>query len=136
MALRTTSAAVQGVLIEHYDSVLIPSLAPFIETANSIVNRLVELDTDSILGASTLELIERWLAGHFYAHADQIYQYKQTGNAAATFQGKTGMALTSTQYGQTAILLDSTGELAKLSKETEEGGRRRVDIIWLGTEYE
>ncbi|GAF90891.1 unnamed protein product, partial [marine sediment metagenome] len=69
---------------------------------------------------------------HFYAHADQLYQARSTAGASATFQGQTGMILLSTQYGQTAMLLDVTGLLAKLSKDAEEGGKRKVTAAWLG----
>ncbi len=128
---RTTPAAVQGVLGPHYDGQT--SLTPFIDTANAIVERIAEQDADSIMTSVRLEIVERWLAGHFYAHADQLRQTESAGGkASATYQGQTGMNLSSTQYGQSAMLLDFTGLLAKLSKQAEEGGRRKVGFQWLG----
>lgn len=107
------------------------SLAPFIATANSLVNWLERKDVDNELDAATLELIEQWLAAHFYAHHDQLYQAKATGRASATFQGKTDMGLKSTQYGQAALNLDTTGLLAQRDLESLRG-KRKGSITWLG----
>lgn len=128
MAVRTLAASVQAILLDHYDGS--SNLTAFIDSASSLVDRVAALDSDSILGSSNLELIERWLAAHFYAHADQLMQTKSTGRAGATFQGKTAMMLNSTQYGQTAMVMDFTGELRKMN-----AGNVTVGINWLGTKY-
>ena len=130
---RTSTDAVKAILGSHYDTDLNPDLAPFVATANNLVDYVVSQDLLGVLGSATLELIERWLSGHFYQLADPPFQYKQTGNTAATFQGKTGMALDSTYYGQMAKTLDTTGTLAHLSETATEGQRKRVGIVWLGT---
>lgn len=137
MAIRTSAPQVAAILGDNYDSLI--SLTVFMETANVIVNTLVEKNAENLgptLSDTLLELIERWLSAHCYAHADQIFAYKQTGNAAATFQGVTGMGLTATLYGQTAIILDTTGYLSQVSKAADDskgGGRRTANILWLGT---
>lgn len=130
MTIRTTSSAVEGILVDHYDGAT--SLTPFIETASSITNKVSSNDTDSLLNATDLELIERWLAAHFYAHSDQLPQSKNTGRASASFQGQTGMVFNSTQYGQTALGLDITGYLAKLQAQASTGPIK-ASAVWLGT---
>jgi len=94
------------------------------------------------LNATLAESVECFLAAHFYAHADQLLQSKSTGGSSGSFQGQTGQVLSSTQYGQTAMLLDVTGLLAKRSKEAETGQKRVAGVSWLGlppseqTDYE
>lgn len=129
MAIRTDPALVRGVI--KTDEAI--SIAPFIDTANSLVNWLAGEDTDSDLADSTLELIERYLAAHFYeANRDRKEAQKTTGRASATFQGKTAMILMSTDPGQTACLLDVTGRLAELSIKAEKGIKPKVGLAWLG----
>lgn len=63
MAIRTTDAAVRAI-IETQASI---DTAPFIEVASALVD---EIEPDSSYNATRLELIERWLAAHFYAIRD------------------------------------------------------------------
>jgi hypothetical protein len=127
---RTTLGSVQDLLGPNYDGNT--SLEPFIKTASSLTDWVENNDADGVLGESTLERIESFLACHFYAHADQLLQSKSTGAASGAFQGATGMMLKSTQYGQSAMLLDCTGSLAKKSLEAETGIKNVGKIIWLG----
>lgn len=134
MAVRTDPDAVKEILLRHYDTVNVPSLQAFIDTAASLVDYVDTQDTNNILSEDTEELIERWLAAHAYAHGDQLRSQKQTGRASATFQGKTGMHLESTQYGQMAMLLDVTGTLAELNKNTKDG-KPSASLMWLGSDH-
>lgn len=122
---RTNDTAVIGVLLGNYDSENNPSLAGFLAAANSLVNR-ISAKYPGVLADADLTVIECWLAAHFYGHSDQFYKSKNTQSAGATFQGETGKGLSSTQYGQTAIMLDTTRYLAALDK----GGV--VSSMWLG----
>lgn len=126
---RTTSSAVIAILVtgKNYDGTT--DLTAFIETATAMVDSVVECATAKgvTLSSTLLEVIERWLSAHYYAHADQLYKSKQTGRASATFQGETKMGLDSTQYGQTAKSLDPSGCLASLSE-----GSKRAQLVWLG----
>jgi len=108
-------------------------LVPFIRTASVLVTWLVSVDTKNVLTSDLLTEIESYLAAHFYSHRDQLLQSKSTGAASGSFQGQTGMVLNSTQYGQTAMMLDVTGNLAKRSKEVEEGTVHSAKLIWMGT---
>lgn len=107
-------------------------MSPFIAAAYTLVNKVSLKDTASELSAADLKEIERWLAAHFYAHRDQLLQNRSTGGASGTFQGQTGMHFESTQYGQTALLLDTTGYLAGLQNQAKEG-RKMKTMIWLGS---
>jgi hypothetical protein len=135
VAARTTPEAVKEILLRHYDTVNEPSLQAFIDSAASLVDYVVSQDADSILSKETQELTERWLAAHGYAHADQLYSQKQTGRASSTFQGKTGMHLQSTQYGQMAMMLDVTGTLVRLNNDAAKGGKSSAGLIWLGSDH-
>lgn len=129
---RTTKALVEGILGDHYDSV--SNVNKYIDTANSLVNKVSSNDSDSLLSSSDLELIERWLAAHCYAHHDQLYQQRSTGGASGSFQGQTEFMFKSTQYGQMALVLDVTGYLAELQQQAMEG-KRKAKVIWGGTRY-
>ncbi len=111
-----------------YDDKNSPSLEPFIDTASVVVDDLVTYaaENNKTLIPSKLELIERWLAAHFYCQSDKTYMSKVTAQASAIFAGKTGMHLESTLYGQTAQMLDNTGLLTALSKQS------RAIAGWMG----
>lgn len=126
MAWRTTAPKVEDILGDNYDGKT--RLVGFINTANALTTEVATCaaNRQATLSSTLLERIECWLAAHFYGHHDQFYKEKETGKARAIFQGETGMGLQSTQYGQTAITLDTSGCLKAMS----EG--KRGSISWLG----
>lgn len=134
MAARTTPAKVIAILGRNFDAVADTDLSRFIDTSSSLVDYVSDNDPDGLMTATRLEVVERWLAAHFYAHSDQLYQAKNTQSAGATFQGQTAMVLQSTQYGQTAMLLDLTNTLAKRNQEALTGYRRVATLQWLGSD--
>lgn len=123
---RTTAADVEDLLAGDYDGST--SLAVHIATATAIVDRVeaCAANKDITLSDAELELIERWLAAHSYAMVDQPYQSKTTGRASATFQGRTGMRLEATKYGQQAMAVDYSGCLNAIGQRKTAGG------FWLG----
>ena len=129
---RTTQSNVKSILGDHYDGK--SAVQPFIDSAASLVNKISSNDTDGLLSSSDLELIERWLSAHFYAHMDQFFQSKNTGRAGGSFQGQTAMVFTSTLYGQTALALDVTGYLSKIQQQAQ-NGPRKARVTWGGTRY-
>lgn len=131
MAIRTISASVQAILGGHYDSDAATDLTPFIATANVLTDQVDACDTNNSLDSTELELIERYLSAHFYAHSDQIAKSRTTGDASISFQGTTGKGLDSTQYGQTAMLLDETGCLTRKNTQMIEG-KKRATVTWMG----
>jgi len=89
------------------------TVTAFITTANHIVTDQL---ASSISDSDLLEDIEKWLAAHLAATRDQRIQRQDFGDSAVTFQGKTGLGLDATQYGQHVKLLDTTGKLARLGQ--------------------
>jgi hypothetical protein len=126
VAVRTTELQVIGVLGANYDGTT--SLTPFIDTATSLVDDIDMADTSSLMSDNRLELIERYLAAHFYAHADMIAASRSTGAAGGSFQGQTSLGFDGTYYGQTAKRLDATGLLMKLDMPV----RPKASLKWMG----
>lgn len=134
MALRTGSAAVEAILGKHYDPDVV--LTGFMDTANLEVDWLKSQDSSGVLSEARLEMIERWLSAHFYAHADQLLKQEQAGGASGTYQGNTGMGFLSTQYGQSAVNLDLTGLLARKNSVTSPlGASKKASMVWLGDDF-
>jgi hypothetical protein len=130
---RTTAVLVKALLApgKDYDLRSEPSLDPFIDTAALLVDDIVECATARgvVLTDARLELIERWMAAHFYKQSDQAETSRSTGGASASFQGQTGLYLDGTKYGQTAKLLDTSGCLATIAGAT---GRQSARGFWAG----
>lgn len=125
MAWRTTADAVK--LILDFDPV--NTIDPFIDTANNVVT--------NVCGAAgysdeTLELIERWLAAHYYCTLDPQYAAEKTLQAGVQFHGKTGKYLEASIYGQQAMSVDFKGLLAAWNKQMQSGGPVEVGAQWLG----
>ena len=86
-------------------------LEAFIGAANLTVTDLI--GSGSGLSDDQLREIERWLAAHFLASTREPQaQSERDVEAAITYQGKTGMGLDFTPYGQMVKVLDTTGILA------------------------
>jgi hypothetical protein len=139
---RTTASAVEGILGRDYDGTT--DLDPFIDTAEVMVD---EAEAQAALSEPVvtmtdgrLELMERWLAAHFYQMSDPGYASKRTGAKSGVFTGKTDMGLAATRYGQTAMILDISGQLTSQSGAAggggSGGGKKVAGALWLGTEDE
>jgi len=134
MAIRTTSAAVEGILEES------PSLTltPFIETASYLVDKCcataTQADGTDYYDATDLELIERWLSAHFYHIAATRANIEKAGSVSETKRSRVDLKLNVTHYGQQAMLLDVAGGLAALNEQGAVTISASVD--WLGTPVE
>jgi hypothetical protein len=104
---RTDAVAVCAVLETSLEDV-----GPFIQTANILVTDVLG---SSSLSIALLKEIETYLAAHFVTLRDRMTKAEGADGVRFDFQGEFGMALDSSQYGQTAQLLDSTGKLASLT---------------------
>lgn len=127
---RTTAVAVKAII--EVDEDISDDLAPFIETANELVTELCA--PVATYTSTRLELIERWLAAHFYAIRDPRAASENASGVGASYQHQVGLNLNVTTYGQQAMILDTAGALAVLNKSTTDGKRRAVGALWLGTE--
>jgi len=125
---RTTPELV-GTIIE-VDSRI--ALGPFIVTANQLVTEICA--PSGKLSVERLELIERYLSAHFYTLRDPRPVMEQAGDVQQTNQSKVDLFLCTSHYGQTAIMLDTTGGLAELNREPENGRvKRTLSVSWVGT---
>lgn len=115
---RTTTEQVEEII--EVDET-ITSLDPFILMASELVT---EVCVPFSYSDERLELIERWLAAHFYCSRDPRISYEVAGAVAGTYQYKIGLFLANSSYGQMALTLDTQGGLARLSKNMEEGRKK------------
>jgi hypothetical protein len=116
---RTTNELVRGI-IEVEEGV---DLTPFITVASSLVTELLEGKHDE----ERLVLIETWLAAHFYTVKDPRSVSEGAGPVTQSVQSKIDLFLSTSHYGQHAVILDTTGTLAGI-------GRRKIEanLTWLG----
>jgi len=124
MALRVREDEVRAI-IDNDPNI---SMVPFIEMANALTDHVSSQDSNSILNDTLLIQIEKNLAAHFYAHRDLQFASHTIEKTSADFQGKTGMGLDSTLWGQNAKRFDLTGTLARLDTEP----RPKASFLWLG----
>lgn len=127
---RTTAELVEGII--EVDSTI--PVTPFIEAANAIVTRVLASFTE--YNDEDLELIERWLSAHFYAIRDPRVTSESAAGLGQSFQHREGLIFQSTQFGQMALVLDTSGRLAALSMQTEKGrGGRTVGVRYVGSSH-
>lgn len=125
MTIRTTADEVASVI----DASCEIDLRPFIVAANILTDRVSSCATEKGYSLSSEELrtIEQYLAAHFYGLRDGQYQSKSTERASATFQGKTGLGLDLTWWGQTAKMFDTSGCLSSFGSSGTV-----ASLTWLG----
>jgi hypothetical protein len=153
---RTTPGAVQAILGPNWDGynptagIASTDLTPFVYAASNVTDQVASLAaqrfqqrlttftlsglqsaTQAPMGSDSpntmLELIERWLAAHFYCHEDPLYNSKSTGGASGSFQrGSDEGGFGTTEYGKAAVHMDPTGSLVILGK------RQVAGALWLG----
>jgi len=94
-----------------------PVIDVFITGANQIVTSKL---TDSGMSSAKLKEIERWLSAHMIANTKNRMTVKEKlGEASVEYiVGKYGSGLSSTPYGQTVLLLDTSGLLGASGKRS------------------
>lgn len=117
---RTTADLVKGIIEVEEGK----DLTPFIRAANMLTTRACGAAgyTDGYVD-SEMEIIERWLAAHFYAMNDNQLARVKAGSVFVAYQYKVNMGLLATMYGQQAIALDTAGGLASVAHELDDGRR-------------
>lgn len=127
------TAAMVRKVVEDVDPAF--DLTPSIEYAHELVTEVCE---DK--GYTTLrkEKIETWLAAHFYAITirDAVVSSERADVVGANYQYQVGLFLHGTKYGQQALLLDTKGGLAALSKQMERGNSNLIipGMLYIGRE--
>lgn len=129
MAIRTDAELVRKVLDGDEES----DYSPYIVAASSIVDDVCVDTSTYTYTAAKLELIERWLAAHFFTVQDGQVTEEQAGPVREKVAFKIDLFLLNTKYGQVALALDTAGNLAAWQKELENGGPRRCGMTWLGS---
>lgn len=137
---RTTYDAVAE--LAEVDTTITTTLAPYIESASW----MVETHLTPILHPTTglafyddtaLELIERYLAAHFYVLRDP-HRSSESAGVSESYQRVINMFFDQSVYGQHAKLLDYSGTLAALQERTEDGKsmagpfQQQFTLEWLG----
>lgn len=101
-------------LIEIFDTELTSAqLGAFINSAHYLIQANL---VNKGLSEDVLTEIHKYLAAHFASLRDQRVESEQVADVRKSYQGKTGMYLESTTYGQMAMALDTSGSLANLAK--------------------
>lgn len=138
---RTTATAVKGIIT----TVVSANLDPYIDSANELVTEVCasQLAADGVTAfysTARLELIERWLAAHFYTIFDPRSASEKVSVITQRLQGKIDLGLDSSLYGQNAMRLDTKGGLAAMNNamKKQEGtlaGRGTIvgGAYWMGT---
>lgn len=126
---RTTKELVEKI-IELDATVNGGDISAFIETASALVDELCQPQGYS---ETRLELIERWLAAHFYAIRDPRLTSEQAGSVQASYESKVDLGLQLTRYGQQALMLDTKGGLAALNNQPKTATGQKPGIVYLGT---
>ena len=122
---RTTPEQV-GLIVELDEDIDITSP---ITMANELVT---EVCSGKGYTDARMELIERWLAAHFYVIRDPRASSESAGVSQSYANPSVGMMIHGTKEGQQALLLDTAGGLASLSKGMEAGAAKRVGVTWVG----
>lgn len=90
-------------------------LAPFIVAATSVVDRIAA--HASAPSSTTLEIIERWLAAHYYAVFRQRVSSEKAGPVGENKQHWVGYGFQTTMHGTQALTLDPTGVLSHINAQ-------------------
>jgi hypothetical protein len=110
---RVTATEVKEIMLDT--ALTDAQIGVFIAVATDMVD---DLDSDTTLGESRLALIERWLTAHLIASTiERMGTREKVGDAEITYMGEFGQNLSSTPYGQTAAMLDTSGTLKALGKK-------------------
>lgn len=128
MAWRATEDDVRNVLEDDFPESI--RLAPNLDTATALTDRVAAQDSASVLSAAILKQIEIYLAAFFAVFRDFAVSEEKTEGASGKYQGEFGKRFELNYWGQTAMMLDETGFLKKLN----DGTKPTVGTFgWLGT---
>jgi hypothetical protein len=118
---RVTATEVKQIIDLDTSTVTDEKIEVFINMANLFINNTFSGVTS--LSSDTLKEIERFLSAHFLHALDPRAISEKAGEVAVRYAGKFGMGLQATTYGQTALLLDTTGRLAVAAE-----GKKRASL--------
>ncbi len=109
--MRTTVDAVRAIITTDVTD---PVLLVIIQSANIWLESLLQA---SNLSNELRAQIEMWVSAHMVASTHTRLATKEgAGGAFIEYAGTFGVGLNSTSYGQTAMMLDTSGILTKAGK--------------------
>ena len=119
--MKSTPAQVKDIMGIDLDDA---KVAPYIKTANIFLTKAFQ----SVTVADDLwEEIETWLAAHYIALVRaRISVKEEAGTAKIEYPNVFGANLSATPYGQTAMMMDTTGTLQELSQERK---RAKLNVV-------
>ena len=100
--------------IIEVDEDVVVDLRPFITAGNLLVTETLG---GQGMSDALLKEIERNVVAHLICAMDPRAQEEEIDDGRVKYTGKFGEGFKSTPYGQTAMLLDSTGQLASRGKK-------------------
>lgn len=127
---RTTSDLVKDIVDVQVGKGLDQFIAPASALVDGVEARSNSLSSASQLSDERLQLIETWLAAHFYCMFDPRPERERAGPVESKYETKVDLRLNLSKYGQMAMTLDTTGYLNELNNAK---GIRRVSVVWLGS---
>jgi hypothetical protein len=129
---RTTPEAVKKILVKYASGV---DFTAFIAPASDLVTEWcvnIPYAPRFPYASWRLEMIERWLAAHFYTAFHRQPIEKKLGEGTVKWDPKMGAwGFETSSYGQIAMTLDSNGSLARLNRHAKNGVRGIV--VFLGS---
>lgn len=112
MATRTTAQDVLDILTSD-TTLTLTSILPYIDSANVFVTSVL----DGKLDVSILTEIEKWVSAHMASVSrERLIKEAGAGGAYVKYAGEWGEELYSTQYGQMALMLDTSNTLRNFKK--------------------
>lgn len=81
----------------------------YVDSAGVLVNQLPLADP-------VKSEVQKWLAAHFIAIRDKISVHEEAGTAEIQYSDVFGENLSSSHYGQTAMVMDTSGRLQSISQ--------------------
>lgn len=116
--------------------------AAFLAPAAELVESVCEPAYDPPASEGKLELIERYLAAHFYSVTDPVSISEWIGSVRTFYEYKVDLYLNVTRFGQQAQLMDTSGALAAYNNAMKKAlaslpaDVRPVTAFWLGKDLE
>lgn len=129
MAVRTDEDRVA--LLIQYDRTFVTDLQPFIDDASLIIDNVVAiapLPTDAML-----ELVERYLSAHLVMVTSGQISMEKVRSIQVQYGTMLDKGFAITHWGTMAMMLDTTGRLARLNARILAGGGVK-QFFWSGTE--
>lgn len=124
MANRVTVTEVKQI-IDIDSTILDADIDVHINAANRIITKYV---TASEMSTADLKECERWLSAHFVAMGrDPISDEEKAGPVGETKGHRLEVGLNNTRYGQMAMVIDTSGALAMLSKGSKKATMHTLD---------